>query len=102
MSSKSQRYRAEIYAINAYLKRIEQKKFEELKASHEAGEFVFDSSISCSDDSDEERCQTSSDKTHRKNSDNRTSDIQAKTSLKHRAVKTAPNPLPKIGSFGGV
>ena len=47
---KRERYRAEVYAVNAYLKKIEQARFEALKAEMVAKEMVDEVSW-CSDDS---------------------------------------------------
>lgn len=104
MSAKSDRYRAEIYAINTYLKKIEQNKFANLKKAFEDGEFLFDNASLCkSDDSSVERCHSSAEVKAKNRTSDATSKLPALAPVeKRRNVKTAPNPLPKIRAFGGV
>lgn len=93
MTSKAERYRAEIYAVNNYLKKIEQKKFDDLKKALNAGESIFlNDSIYNSDDSSD-RCQTS-DFTDAKKGNSSNSNAMS------RNVKTVPTN--RKGSFGGV
>lgn len=82
MTTKSVRNRSEIYAVNSFLKRIEQEKFQKLKAQYESAElkFVSDNVSTVSDDS-----STNSAKVNTKTAESKV--VVQPQSIKYQRIK---------------